>query len=234
LPATTLAALATLPDGTKTVALLLAWCGAPEKGEEAIRPLRTFGPLLADQVSVMPYTALQSIAENFNPRGLRNYWKTSYLAGTSDEAIEAMVEYHTRVPSPYTHQVIYTFGGAVARVGKDQAAVSYRDTRHAFIVIRMWDNAARDEEQISYVRGLLRAVQPHSSGGFYPNYEPEAPASEMQSAFGAEKYERLRALKRKYDPDNFFHLNQTSNPLSNCPPNHDHIESDIFLPSRAA
>jgi len=209
-----LAALATLPDGTRAVAFLLAYHGPLEKGEEVIRPLRSFGPVLADQVSIMPYPVVQSIAENFNPRGLRNYWKTSYLARMSGEAIDAMVEYHARVPSPFTHQVIYTFGGAVARVGKDETAVGYRDARHAFVAIGMWDDAAADEEQISYVRQLWGAMQPFSSGGFYPNYEADASVGQLVSAFGAEKYQRLQALKKKYDPDNFFRLNQNISPIA--------------------
>jgi len=132
----------------------------------------------------------------------------------SGEAIDAMVEYHARVPSPFTHQVIYTFGGAVARVGKDETAVGYRDAHHAFVAIGMWDKTSADEEQISYVRQLWGAMQPFSSGGFYPNYEADASVGQLVSAFGPEKYQRLQALKKKYDPDNFFRLNQNISPIA--------------------
>jgi hypothetical protein len=87
-----LAALATLPDGTTAVVAPLCYSGAVDKGERLLRPLRTLGPPIADQVSVLPYTALQSMVENFNPRGLRNYWKTLYLKELSEEAINVMVE----------------------------------------------------------------------------------------------------------------------------------------------
>jgi FAD/FMN-containing dehydrogenase len=209
-----LAALATLPDGTKAAVILLAYAGDPERAEMALRPLRNCAPLLADQVTVMPYTAFQSIAEHFNPRGLRNYWKTSYLARLSDDAIDAMVEYHARVPSPFTHQVLYTLGGAVGRVGADDTAVAYRDARHIFIAIGMWEDAAADDENVAYVRRLWDTVRPFSSGGFYPNYEADTAPGQVEAAFGAAKYERLLALKRKYDPDNFFRLNQNINPVA--------------------
>lgn len=206
------AGLASLPDGTKTVVFLLAYHGPLARAEDAIRPLRNFGKLLADQVTVMPYTAVQSLAEILNPRGLRNYWKTSYLGTVKEDAIDTMVTYHQSVPSRFTHQVIYTLGGAVSRVNDEATAVAYRDARHAYVIVGMWDDAAQDDEQISYVRRLWTAMQPFSSGGFYPNYEANVPAGQLKSAFGPGKYERLLSLKRKYDPDNFFRLNQNINP----------------------
>jgi len=109
--------LATLPGGTKGFGILLAHCGEPDEGEKLIGQLRGFGPLIMDQITVMPYPAVQSIAETFNPRGVRNYWKTCYIDAVGDDAIDVMIDYHQRVPSPLTHQVLYTFGGAVARVG---------------------------------------------------------------------------------------------------------------------
>jgi FAD/FMN-containing dehydrogenase len=206
------AVLGTLPDGTKAVVLLVVYNGPLDKGEDVMRTLRSFGPLLVDQVSLVPYPAAQSIVENFNPRGLRNYWKTSYLAQASDEAIEIMVEHHLRAPSVFSHQILYSAGGAVARVGNDATAVAHRDARHSFLVISMWDDASRDAEQIAYAHEVWNAAQPFSTGGFYPNYETDATSGQMKIALGAEKYERLVALKKKYDPDNFFRLNQNINP----------------------
>ena len=203
--------LATLPDGTKAFGILLAHCGEPEEAENVVGTMRNFGPLLADQVAVMPYPAVQKIAENFNPRGLRNYWKNCYIPGIGDAAIDVMLDYHKRSPSPFTHQVLYTFGGAIARVGRDDTAAACRDARHAFIAIGMWENEASDKEQIAYVRDLWSAMQQFSSGGFYPNYEGEV-SGHLEAAFGSGKYERLLALKRKYDPDNFFRLNQNIDP----------------------
>ena len=204
--------LGTLPDGAKVVVLLVVYHGPVEQGEAVMRTLRSFGPVAVDQVGVLPYPAAQSIVENFNPRGMRNYWKTTYIDGTSDEAIDVMLDYHQRSTSPLSHQILYTFGGAVARVGNDDTAVGHRDARHAFIGIGMWADPAHDEEQIAYIRDMLRAMQPFSSGGFYPNYDSEATAGQLRAALGPAKYEKLLSLKKKYDPDNFFCLNQNINP----------------------
>jgi hypothetical protein len=154
-----LAVLATLPDGTKAAVALLCYSGARDEGERVLRPLRAFGPPIADQVSVMPYTALQSIVENFNPRGLRNYWKTLYLKDLSDDAINVMVDRYATVPAPHTHLVIYTLGGALSRVDPDETAVEYRDARHAFLIVGMWTDPAEDDRNIRWVREVWEAMQ---------------------------------------------------------------------------
>jgi FAD/FMN-containing dehydrogenase len=206
-----LGVLATLPDGTKAVGMLLCYSGPAEAAERAVAPLRQIATPILEQLGNMPYTAIQSIVENFNPRGMRNYWKASYLSHISEDLIEVMIEQHRNVPTPFTHQVVYSLGGAVSRVGDNDTAVSYRGARHALIMIGMWDDQSADQGVIQYVRQYSAAVQPHSSGGFYPNYEADA-ASQMKSAFGPEKFARLVALKKKYDPQNFFRLNQNIRP----------------------
>lgn len=203
-----LAVLATLPDGTRAAVTLLCYNGAVSEGERLLRPLRTFGPPIADQVTVMPYTAVQSIVENFNPRGLRNYWKALYLKELTDQAVNVMVERYATVPAPNTHVVLYTMGGAMARVGADETAVEYRDARHAFLIVGMWTDPAEDDLNVRWVREFWAAMQPFASGGFYPNYEAETGTEKVKDAYGPRKYERLAALKAKYDPTNLFHLNQ--------------------------
>ncbi len=207
-----LAVLATLPDGTKAAIVLLGYNGPVDQGERVVRPLRTFSTPLADQVGPLSYTALQSIVEKFNPPGLRNYWKTSYLKELSDDAIDVLVERYAAVPAPYGHVVLYTLGAAVSRVGGDETAVAYRDARHAFLVIGMWSDSAGDDENIRWVREFWSAVQPYSSGGFYVNYEADAALEQITAAYGPEKYARLVALKNKYDPANLFRLNQNIKP----------------------
>jgi len=207
-------ALATLPDGTKAVVSLACYAGELEEGERQLRPLRTFTTPIADQIQPMPYTAVQSIVENFNPRGMRNYWKMVYVKELNSEAIARITDMYSRVPAPMSHVVVYTFGGAVARAGADAGAVSNRDARHAVIAIGMWDSEAEDEVNIRWVREFADAMQPFASGGFYPNYEDSAGAERLVTAFGAEKYGRLAAIKQKYDPENTFRLNQNILPAS--------------------
>jgi FAD/FMN-containing dehydrogenase len=116
--------------------------------------------------------------------------------------------------APHTHIVVYTLGGAMSRVPSEETAVAYRDARHAVIAIGMWENAAEDEFHIRWVREFAEALQPFASGGFYPNYEADANADRLVTAFGAEKYSRLAAVKRQYDPQNRFCLNQNIRPAA--------------------
>lgn len=212
-----LAILATLPDGTKAVVLLVGYSGPADQGERVLRPLRNLGTPLADMVSPMPYTALQSIVEKFNPAGLRNYWKTSYLQEVSGEAIDLMIERYASVPSPQSHVVLYTLGGAAGRVPQDDTAVQHRDARHAWLVIGMWPDPEEDERNMQWVREFWGAMQPFVSGGFYVNYEADTSVDRVSAAYGARKYQRLSALKAQYDPANLFRLNQNIPPAPATP-----------------
>jgi FAD/FMN-containing dehydrogenase len=204
--------LATLPDGTPAAVILIAYNGPLDDGERLLHPLRECAPLLADQVGLLPYTALQSIVENFNPPGMRNYWKSNYLRDLGDGAIEVMVDHYASVPAPNTHVVVEHLGGAVSRVGEDDTAVAHRGALYNFLIVGMWAEAAQDAQAIGWVRELWGALQPFSSGGLYVNYEAEHDMGRVRAAYGADKYARLVALKNKYDPANMFRLNQNIKP----------------------
>jgi FAD/FMN-containing dehydrogenase len=203
-----LVALGTLPDGTQAAVLLAAYTGPIADGEKLLRPLREFGPPLADQLSPSSYTALQGISEHFNPRGYRNYLKTNYLKDLSDAAIDIMVERYMRVPAPFSHIVVEHMSGAVSRLDSQATAYNYRDAQYNFLIVGIWPEATEDERNIQWVRGLWQALQPFSTGHIYVNYESDVGADRVQAAYGAAKYERLVALKNAYDPTNFFRLNQ--------------------------
>jgi FAD/FMN-containing dehydrogenase len=208
-------ALATLPDGTQAAAVLGCYAGSVADGERVLGPLRASVPLLADQLGPIPYTALQSIPENFNPPGMRNYWKSDYLTQLSDDAIDLLVEEYPSVPAPYTHLIIEQMGGAVSRIREDDTAVSHRDARYNAAIIGMWAEPAEDERTIGWVRRLWESLRPFTSGGVYVNYQmADEGEDRLRGAYGPEKYERLVALKDKYDPTNLFRLNQNIRPTA--------------------
>jgi len=208
-------ALATLPDGTQAAGVLGCYAGSVADGERVLGPLRASGPLLADQLGPIPYTALQSIPENFNPPGMRNYWKSDYLTQLSDDAIDLLVEEYPSVPAPYTHLIIEQMGGAVSRIREDDTAVSHRDARYNAAIIGMWAEPAEDERTIGWVRRLWESLRPFTSGGVYVNYQmADEGEDRLRGAYGPEKYERLVALKDKYDPTNLFRLNQNIRPTA--------------------
>src|ERR671932_753450 len=209
------AILATLPDGTHAVALLVCYAGPVAEGERLLSPLRAPDLLLDDQLGPMPYVALQSIVENFNPPGMRNYWKSDFLTQLSDDAMNLLVEEYLSVPTPHTHLVVEHMGGAVSRIGEDEMAVSHRDAPYNALIVGMWSEPAEDERAIGWVRRLWEALRPFSSGGVYVNYQMgDEGEDRIRAAYGPEKYERLVALKNKYDPTNLFRLNQNITPTA--------------------
>ena len=180
-------ALATLPDGTQAAGVLGCYAGSVADGERVLGPLRASGPLLADQLGPIPYTALQSIPENFNPPGMRNYWKSDYLTQLSDDAIDLLVEEYPSVPAPYTHVIIEQMGGAVSRIREDDTAVSHRDARYNAAIIGMWAEPAEDERTIGWVRRLWESLRPFTSGGVYVNYQmADEGEDRLRGAYGPE------------------------------------------------
>src|SRR5918998_599067 len=146
------AILATLPDGTQAVAILVCYAGPVAEGERLLNPLRASGLLLDDQVGPMPYITLQSIVENFNPPGMRNYWKSDFLTQLSDDAIDLLVEEYPSVPAPHSPLVIEQMGGAVSRIDENEAAVGHRNAPYNAIIVGMWSDPAEDERTIGWVR----------------------------------------------------------------------------------
>ena len=143
---------------------------------------------------------------------MRNYWRSSFLKEVREPAAEAMVEQFLEAPGPYSHVVLYTLGGAVARVARDATAVENRDARHSFLIVGMWKDASEDERNIAWVRALSNSIEPFSSGGYYVNFDSESAPDRVQLAYGKEKFAKLQSLKDQYDPANFFRLNQNIRP----------------------
>src|SRR5689334_7950863 len=132
---TTFAALMTSPDGAPIVAVLPSWNGPLAEGEAAIRPLREFGPPLADQVGPMAYTQLQSMLDEGFPSGLQVYWRSDFLTDLNNEAIAAIVDHFGRITSPLSAIIIEQLGGAVARVGADDTAFTHRDADYNLAIV---------------------------------------------------------------------------------------------------
>jgi FAD/FMN-containing dehydrogenase len=208
------AALLTNPDGSRVVAFIVCYNGAIEEGERVIAPLRSFGPPLADMVQPIPYTTMQTMLDEGFPNGLQNYWKSSFLREISDAAIDTMLAQFDAAPSPLTAMVIEQFGGAGARVGVEETAFSHRSGHSNFLIIARCADPAEAEQNVAWARGAWSAMQPWSDGGAYSNYVEGGAegANRIREAYGPETYERLAELKRKYDPTNFFRVNQNISP----------------------
>jgi FAD/FMN-containing dehydrogenase len=210
--ATIIPGMITGPDGSRIIVLIGSYAGPIDEGERVFAPLRRFGPPVADLFAPMSYTSLQQLFDGSYPSGRRNYWKSSFMDEISDDAIDTMIAWFEKVPSPYAAIEIEQFGGAVSRVNPDATAFSERGAAWNFIVTSAWTDPAEDGAQIGWNRGLWQALQPFVRQTAYVNYLSEGEQDRVQTAYGG-RYERLVAVKTEYDPTNLFNMNQNIKPL---------------------
>jgi FAD/FMN-containing dehydrogenase len=208
----TVGALLTTPEGLRAAAIVVCYNGALAEGEEVLRPLREFGAPLADQISPMPYTALQSMLDPLFPRGRKYYWKASLMKHISDDAISIILEHFAAVPSPHTLVGFQQLGNAANRVSADATAFSHRDALYDFLMLSAWEDPAEAERNVQWTRALDSAIQPYLHGGIYVNAFAEDSMQGVGDAYRPETYARLVALKNKYDPTNFFRINPNIQP----------------------
>jgi FAD/FMN-containing dehydrogenase len=208
---TAYAALMSTPDGTPAVAIIACHSGDPAEGERALRPLRNFGSPLLDTIQPMPFPAMQKLLDDANPEGGYNYWKATFVEALSDAAIDLIVEHANRARSPLSAVVVEYYGGPAGRVGTSDTAFAQRQAQYNVGIMAQWTDGASGDPHIDWARGLWDAMRPHSSGHYLLNFISEEPADVIRAAFGA-NHARLVELKKKYDPSNFFSLNQNVSP----------------------
>jgi FAD/FMN-containing dehydrogenase len=194
------------------VALGGVYVGSLDEGERALRPLREFGPPAADIYQRVPYSAAQSMADFLWPKGLYSYWKSSFLKSLSDGAIDTILDFFAKTPSLRTVVVIEHDGdGAWSRVPEDATAFGHRTWAYNLVITTAWEKEADNDINIRWTRDLWAAMAPYLADGVYVNYLGELEEKAIRAAYG-KKYERLAVLKAKYDPTNFFHMNQNIKP----------------------
>ena len=209
----TSASLGRAPDGSLVAGITVCYCGAIEEGERVLRPLRTFGSPLEDGIRPMAYTALQSAPDEGFPPGKQHYWKSSNLEHLSDEAIEVMVRLVKEMPSPSSGMGLQQMHGAASRVDPAATASPHRDEHYDLLILSQWANPADSEENVRWTRELFEAMQPFVGKVVYVNNLGEEEGDRVKEAYG-EHYERLVALKDRYDPTNLFRLNQNVKPTA--------------------
>jgi FAD/FMN-containing dehydrogenase len=201
-------------EGAPVAAIAVCYNGPPDAGERALRPLRSFGSPLMDGIGPMPYTGVQSMLDAFYPPGLFNYWKSSFLTGLSDGAIDTMIAHCADRPSPMCHMALEQLGGAVSRLDAEETAFAHRERPYCFLCLGMCADPAEVEACVRWARRFWEAMEPFASG-VYVNYlgtEADEGAERVRAAYGAEQYERLAALKARHDPSNLFRVNQNIKP----------------------
>jgi FAD/FMN-containing dehydrogenase len=203
-----LGVLLTGPDGEKLFAVSCFCAGTVVRGETALRLLRAGAVRPAqDQVAPTAYTALQASADGLFARGRRYYWKSHFLPGLTETAIDTLLDQFAQVPSPMSLIALQQAGGAVARVPVEATAYANRDAAFDCIPISIWEDPAQDAANIAWSRSVWEAMRPFSTGGVYVNNLGDEGEERIRAAYGR-NLERLAVVKAAYDPGNLFRLNQ--------------------------
>jgi FAD/FMN-containing dehydrogenase len=197
--------------GKLVVAVVCCYAGPVEEGEKVVRPLKEFGSPVLDLCVPKPFLAHQSMFDPSFPHGWWYYVRSCDVAELTDEVIDITVDHSLRISSPLTNFPIWQMGGAVARAGEDDAAFGGRTAGHTFNILAATATAEGFDEERDWVRSFWAALEPHHTS-VYVNFLMEEGEERVRDAYGAETYDRLKALKRRYDPDNFFRLNQNIPP----------------------
>ncbi len=198
--------------GKPVVMVGCCYAGPVEDGEKVVRPLKTFGAPLLDLCVPKPFLAHQAMFDPSLPHGWWYYFRSCDVAELTDEVIDVTAAHALRMKSPINTFPIFQLGGAVARVGEDETAFHGRSAGHTFNINATTATSEGFDEEREWSRTLWSALQPYHAG-VYVSFLMDEGEERIRQAYGAKKYDRLKALKRSYDPDNFFRLNQ------NIPPN---------------
>lgn len=200
--------------GEPVAAVYLCYNGDPEDGERVIRPLRAFRDPVFDGVEPRRYAEFQQFFDDVYPPGFRNYWKSQFVddAGLPDGAIDTIIEYASSFTSPLSSVVVEHLGGAISQVDSDATAYAHRDAGYACNIFTRWEDPAEDDRHVAWTREFFAAVVPHLGDGVYVNFLSREGEERVRAAFG-ENYNRLVAVKSRFDPENVFRVNQNVPPV---------------------
>jgi FAD/FMN-containing dehydrogenase len=197
--------------GEPFLIFVACWAGPVDEAESVLKPLRDVAPIVAEHVGPMPYPALNSAFDALVPAGLQHYWKANFVKELSDDAVAAHLEWGPKIPVVNSTVHIYPIDGACQRVASDATAFAYRDANFATVIAGMWPDPADNEANTAWVRGFSDATAPLSEEGGYINFMSADDQARIRANYRG-NYDRLREVKRAWDPDNVFHLNQNIAP----------------------
>ena len=197
--------------GKEVVVLAVCYAGDSAKGQKLIEPLRGFGDAHGEHIGAQPYVQWQQAFDPLLTPGARNYWKSHNFKELSEGALDSIIQFAGKLPTPQCEIFIGHIAGAGNRIPADAAAWGHRDTRLVLNVHGRWDDPADDKRCIAWAREFFKASAPYASAGAYVNFMTEDEADRVTAAYGS-NYARLVQIKQKHDPDNVFHMNQNIKP----------------------
>ncbi|HTR32116.1 MAG TPA: FAD-binding oxidoreductase [Puia sp.] len=196
----------------------VVWCysGPGTQAGAFLDSIRNFRQPALDFVGQLPFPALQSMFDGLYPPGHQWYWKGDYVNELSEEAIEVHTKYASALPTPLSTMHLYPINGAAARVAGEETAWNYRDATWAMVIAGVDPDPANKEKITAWARSYWEALHPYSAGGSYINFMMEEGEDRIRATY-ADNYDRLAAVKARYDPDNFFRVNQNIRPAVSQP-----------------
>ena len=196
----------------KMCGIVWSYFGPPAQAEEIFKPIRAFKKPALDGVGPLPFPILQSMFDALYPTGLQWYWRADFVNELSDDAIAQHIRFGEKLPSMHSTMHLYPINGAAARVGKKETAWNYRDSTWAEVIVGVDPDPANNEKIISWTKNYYDALHPYSAGGAYVNFLMGDEGEDRVKKTYNDNYERLAAIKKNYDPDNFFRVNQNIKP----------------------
>lgn len=204
-------------DDQPVVGLTVCYFGGIQEGERLLQPLREFGSPISDKIGRTTYVEFQQAVDLIFAEGHQNYWKSNFIKDLDADAIDMILDFVSRIPTPESVVMIEQVGNGVRRVGKDETAFNHRDARYSLLLCGMSPDPDAKDTIISWTQNFWTAMEPFATDSVYVNYlggyEDEG-EDRVRAAYGPEKYKRLVALKNKYDPTNMFRLNQNIRPTA--------------------
>jgi FAD/FMN-containing dehydrogenase len=198
-------------QGRPAVAIIAGYFGPIDQADQVLAPLRTFADPPVDLIRPIPYVDFQALTDPGNPPGRRNYWRSEMLTDLPDDAIDALIACAATATSPASVLVMGPVGGAVADVPAGATPLNGRSAPWLYHCYGIWTDHD-DERHIAWVRATEQTMRPWTTSGIALNFVSDVDNTRVQSAFGADSYRRLAAIKTKYDPDNVFRMNQNVPP----------------------
>jgi FAD/FMN-containing dehydrogenase len=197
--------------GKEVVVLVVFYTGEPAQGRKLIEPLLRFGDTYGEHIVSQPYIQWQKAFDPLLTPGARNYWKSHNFIELSDGALDSMIEFAGKLPSPQCEIFIGLIAGAANRIPANAMAYGHRDAKFVLNVHGRWDENTEDQRCIAWARAFFQATAPYASAGAYVNFMTGDETDRVPTAYGI-NYDRLAQIKKQYDPDNVFHLNQNIKP----------------------
>jgi FAD/FMN-containing dehydrogenase len=207
---TAYAALLHGPDGSPLVGVIPCYCGSVADGERVLQPLRKFGSPIVDDIQATPFPAMQSLLASSFPDGNHNYWKSTLQRELSDDAISAIVGHANQLRSPRSFVVFEYYGGAAGRVSSEATAFPHRHLPWDILFLAQWSDPAQTSLHRDWARSGEELLRPFSQNAHLLSALDVEPEDVVKGAFGT-NLPRLAAIKAKYDPANFFRVNQNIN-----------------------